>query len=488
MKKFLQVFILFLSVHFSQLVFSEKATAQSVSFQVFYDDLSPYGSWVQNPQYGYVWCPRVSGFSPYSTNGYWVMTDAGWTWVSDYSWGWAPFHYGRWYYDDGFGYVWVPGYDWGPGWVSWRRSNEYYGWAPIGPGVSIDVAYSNGYNLPYNQWNFVSCNNFGRRDIRNYYVNRSKNVTIINNTTVINTTRVDNSRRTTYNVGPDRAEVQKKVGRQINPVAIVDEKKPGQHITKSSVQLYRPVVTEDAKAARKPAPTKLARIDEVKKQPNNSNIRKDNGAAINGRNAKQPLQPGAAGQPVKQQPGKQNNQPRPNQQQPTRKPARHEQVKQPANQPVVQQPAQQPPVRKSRDAQGAQIKQQRNAQRPVPQQPQRNQAQPSLRQQAPPRQQPAVRQAQPQRQPSAPPVRQQQPDRQPTPPPIREPQPERKQAPPVREPQPERQPAQPPVQQPPPQQNINREPERQAPPPPEPPRPAPVQQQPPAGAPRDRKG
>ena len=29
----------------------------------------------------------VPGFTPYSTNGYWVFTNEGWTWVSDYSWG-----------------------------------------------------------------------------------------------------------------------------------------------------------------------------------------------------------------------------------------------------------------------------------------------------------------------------------------------------------------------------------------------------------------
>src|SRR5665647_1119392 len=79
----------------------QKASAQvSVSFQVFYDELSPYGYWVDNPDYGYVWVPNVApGFTPYGSNGYWVFTNEGWTWVSNYPWGWAPFHYGRWFYD-----------------------------------------------------------------------------------------------------------------------------------------------------------------------------------------------------------------------------------------------------------------------------------------------------------------------------------------------------------------------------------------------------
>ena len=64
-----------------------KAFAQrgSVNFQVFYDDLSPYGTWVENADYGYVWIPNVDpGFRPYATNGHWVFTDEGWTWISNY--------------------------------------------------------------------------------------------------------------------------------------------------------------------------------------------------------------------------------------------------------------------------------------------------------------------------------------------------------------------------------------------------------------------
>src|ERR1043165_5421845 len=67
------------------------------SYQQFYDDLSPYGEWVEDPQYGYVWVPDAGDdFRPYYSNGYWVNSDYGNTWVSNYDWGWAPFHYGRW--------------------------------------------------------------------------------------------------------------------------------------------------------------------------------------------------------------------------------------------------------------------------------------------------------------------------------------------------------------------------------------------------------
>src|SRR5580693_9341748 len=76
---------------------------QEVSYQSFYDELSPYGNWIDYPGYGYVWMPNVGPeFKPYSSNGHWVFTDAGWTWASDYDWGWATFHYGRWFYDNAY--------------------------------------------------------------------------------------------------------------------------------------------------------------------------------------------------------------------------------------------------------------------------------------------------------------------------------------------------------------------------------------------------
>src|SRR6267154_2482750 len=64
----------------------------------FYDALAPHGTWFVAPGRGWVWQPNPaevgSDFRPY-TQGHWLYTDVGWTWVSNYEWGWAPFHYGR---------------------------------------------------------------------------------------------------------------------------------------------------------------------------------------------------------------------------------------------------------------------------------------------------------------------------------------------------------------------------------------------------------
>src|SRR6478609_2910032 len=170
MKSISKIAVLFIAFNTWTMIVPQKAISQvSIDFQIFYDDLSPYGSWVLNSHYGYVWIPDVyQDFIPYGTNGHWVFTDIGWTWVSNYPWGWAPFHYGRWYYDYIYGWIWVPDYEWGPAWVVWRNYEGYYGWAPIGPGISINIAYGGSYNLPSNQWILVKDRDLGRINNNNY--------------------------------------------------------------------------------------------------------------------------------------------------------------------------------------------------------------------------------------------------------------------------------------------------------------------------------
>ena len=91
MKSNLKIFgIAFLVMLFSAV--RTPASAQepmaSVTYQTFYDDLSPYGDWVDYPEYGYVWHPRIADFRPYSTGGHWVWADEyQWMWVSNYNWG-----------------------------------------------------------------------------------------------------------------------------------------------------------------------------------------------------------------------------------------------------------------------------------------------------------------------------------------------------------------------------------------------------------------
>ena len=257
MKKYFLVFLLFCLSNLSK----QNVSAQNVSvnFQVFYDELSPFGMWVDNADYGYVWVPNLGAdFRPYSTNGYWIYTEEGWTWVSNYSWGWAPFHYGRWYNDAIYGSIWVPDNQWGPGWVNWRSNANYFGWSPMRPN------YGMGHHEHSGGWRFVRSENFGRRDINNYYINRTNNTTIINNTTVINNIHTDKIRNVTYNSGPNRKEVEKHTGKAIQPMEIKENDKPGQHINDKQLEIYRPQVNKNSKEPFKPVPPQLMKMEDIK--------------------------------------------------------------------------------------------------------------------------------------------------------------------------------------------------------------------------------
>jgi hypothetical protein len=130
--------------------FATSADADPAALGRFQPVLAPYGRWVETPSYGMVWVPDATvvgaGFSPYVTAGHWTYTAQGYSWASDYAWGWAPFHYGRWVLVDGYGWSWIPGAQWAPAWVSWQWSNGYLGWAPMAPsyGFRSGVAFSIG--------------------------------------------------------------------------------------------------------------------------------------------------------------------------------------------------------------------------------------------------------------------------------------------------------------------------------------------------------
>jgi hypothetical protein len=108
--------------------------ARPPDLETFQRELSPYGRWVDTPEYGVVWVPAgvSSDWQPYS-DGQWVDTSWGWSFDSPVPWGWAAFHYGRWGFGLGLGWYWVPGFVWSPAWVSWRYYPGYVCWSPFGP-------------------------------------------------------------------------------------------------------------------------------------------------------------------------------------------------------------------------------------------------------------------------------------------------------------------------------------------------------------------
>ncbi|MGA3288234.1 MAG: DUF6600 domain-containing protein [Bacteroidota bacterium] len=271
----LKIFALLVALNTVAWIMPQEASAQQggVSFGVFYNELSPYGQWVDYPSYGYVWIPSTgSDFAP---------------------WGWAPFHYGRWDYDDFYGWFWVPDNEWGPSWVNWRRANGYYGWAPMRPGISLSVSFGRGYTVPNDRWIFVRDRDFSRSDINHYYVNRTNNVTIIKNSSMINRTYTDQNRHSTYVSGPDRADVQKITGRTIQPVVIHDNEKPGQNLKNGQLQIYRPQVQKNDENGRRPTPSKVVNLKDVKRlsERNAANPIPNITPANNNRQKVQPVRP-----------------------------------------------------------------------------------------------------------------------------------------------------------------------------------------------------
>ncbi|MDQ7947603.1 MAG: hypothetical protein REI78_15900 [Pedobacter sp.] len=220
---------------------TQKALAQDedVSLQSFYDELSPYGVWIQDPQYGYVWRPDVDQdeFRPYYTNGRWAMTEYGNTWVSNYDWGWAPFHYGRWIYNRYNQWVWLPDTTWGPAWVSWRSGGGYYGWAPMGPSVSVNINIGGGYRIPDMCWNFIPYSNIYYSNYPRYSYIRNR--TYIQNTVIINNTYIRNNR--TYYTGPRIDDIRRATNQRVNVYSVNRSHSPGvSRIENNRINIYQP--------------------------------------------------------------------------------------------------------------------------------------------------------------------------------------------------------------------------------------------------------
>lgn len=214
---------------------SPAQTETAVSLNFFYDNLSPYGSWIEVGDYGYCFQPQVAvqnaDWRPYS-DGYWAYTEDGWTWVSYEDFGWATYHYGRWTRLADYGWVWVPGYEWGPAWVSWREGGDYIGWAPLPPraepiyeGRAISGHVDLEFDIGPLYYNFVNVRYIGEPVLRSRLLPPQQNVTIIQNT--YNITNITYRNSTVYNYGPDYHRINSYSERPIQRLSIQRENAPG---------------------------------------------------------------------------------------------------------------------------------------------------------------------------------------------------------------------------------------------------------------------
>lgn len=171
-------------------LWAQPAAAQvqvNVSIGGFYDELEPYGQWV-DCSYGDCWVPEDvdADWQPY-TNGEWIYTEYGWTWLSDDPWGDNPYHYGTWTHLDRYGWAWIPGTVWAPAWVTWSYSDNYIGWAPLPP--NYQFGYS-GYSgrpvvLASTRYVFVPTNRFIGSNVRTVRVAPQQTSVIFRQTTPI---------------------------------------------------------------------------------------------------------------------------------------------------------------------------------------------------------------------------------------------------------------------------------------------------------------
>jgi hypothetical protein len=226
---------------------SYRSPGTAVSMSYFYDEMAPYGRWVDYQPYGWCWTPYDAspGWRPYS-DGYWVYTEFGWTWASSEPWGWAAYHYGRWTFDRDYGWVWIPGTTWGPAWVAWSYGEDWVGWAPLGPGIDISIRVADYDRIPDQQWCFVERQHFTDGNLRPWVVSSARNRTLLSRTRAL--ARVDEGTARAQAQGPDVSLVERWTGRRIERNKVVDVESPsrgrGRSVGGGAVGFFRPPIRE----------------------------------------------------------------------------------------------------------------------------------------------------------------------------------------------------------------------------------------------------
>ena len=234
---------------------------------IFYQQLQPYGTWMQVADYGWCWQPSVvissPGWRPYADRGRWLYTNHGWYWQSDYAWGWAPFHYGRWVQHARSGWLWVPDNVWGPAWVVWRSSATHCGWAPLPPGAvfvagsglhfgGARVSVSSDFGLPRHHYTFVPFNRFCDRNPYYYALAPTVVQNVYSQTTVINNIQITNN--VVVNDGVPASQIAALTRTEIRKVAVREAAPQESNVSRldrleragNDLVIYRPVLNPNA--------------------------------------------------------------------------------------------------------------------------------------------------------------------------------------------------------------------------------------------------
>ena len=256
--------------------------SDGVNVSYFYEALAPYGTW-RSLDGAWVWQPTVAlvdhAWRPYSARGRWINSDWGWAWHSDYSWGWAPFHYGRWSRNAAYGWVWTPDTVWGPAWVNWRTNDDYYGWAPLPPAAVYDVGlgfhFHGGnvgldfdFGLGEQDFCFVPATHFCDPALTAYVLPPTRVGNVYKKTKLLKDNYAYSNHRIINN-GPSPERVQTAYGHPIKQVQIVDANttpgRPlrGEMMLKDKLSVFRPTVAPVATTT----PPALIAKQELAKRP-----------------------------------------------------------------------------------------------------------------------------------------------------------------------------------------------------------------------------
>lgn len=220
----------------------------------FYHELSPYGRWIELAPDVIVWRPNIGiRWSPY-TSGRWIWSNYGWYWDSYEPFGYVVFHYGRWFYDDYYGWIWLPDTQWGPAWVEWRYDDFYIGWSPLPPyamfSINVGFYYSHNYVIPYNHWNFVKFKHFSHRHVNNYFIGNSVKYRTYNQTKPRTNYEIRNNSVFNRGVEPSDFERVTRTKLQENSVVFRDRSGNSDPIVRreNTIEInYRPDLTREVK-------------------------------------------------------------------------------------------------------------------------------------------------------------------------------------------------------------------------------------------------
>lgn len=242
-------------IPFASSIHLNPSGAPSVDLGFFFDSLSPYGNWVETPAHGWAFAPTVaSTWRPYS-DGQWIQSDAGWTWLTDEPFGWATYHYGRWDLNPDYGWLWVPGDQWAPAWVDWRATDDVVGWAPLPPSYVVSPRLSfrrANVVLPPEAYVFVPQREFLSSRVAFFALPPGQAKKLFRSSRQFTRYRFANN--LIINDGVPFVTVQRRIGRRIPRYQLIDLEprfwgvRPRARFAGNRVEIFRPTVLRTAVA------------------------------------------------------------------------------------------------------------------------------------------------------------------------------------------------------------------------------------------------